>query len=146
MIKSNEGPSLKSTSDIQIVGINTDKTRKINGGSLGYQVYFRLSDAPTGVWRNIFEREWKNLNPTQPQLWQATIIDRGFLIIHCILQETGMHLPVLKKAVGLTNTAYEHYVQEQALEQERQLNLWKKERKAVNDMAELLQFDQHRLN
>jgi hypothetical protein len=30
-----------------------------------YQVYFELSVTPPWAWRDIFGREWKDLNPTQ---------------------------------------------------------------------------------
>ncbi len=142
MSETNQNSSIESTADIRIVGLNTDKTRKTNGSDTGYEVYFELSGTPPQAWRNIFEREWKVLNPTQARLWQEASIDRGFLVMHCTLQEIATtHLPVLKKAVAATNKTYKQYVQEQATEQEYREDVWKQERKAVDDMAESLHFE-----
>ena len=157
MLETNQNSSIDSTADIRIVGLNRDKTRKTNGparpdksGSGGsdakYQVYFELSGTPSQAWRNIFEREWIRLwqaNPTSRQQtgWQETVIDGRFLVMHCPLPEIALHLPVLKKAVAATNTAYINYAQEQATEQEHREDLWKNERKAVEVMAESLHFE-----
>jgi hypothetical protein len=131
-----EGSSLKDTSGIRITGINTDKTRRTLGSTTVYQVYFELSGIPPLVWRDIFGREWKELNPTQ-----EAGLDGKFLVIHCPLQEIATkHLPALKKAVEATNGAFKQYAREQATEEERKADVWKDERKAVEDMAKTLHF------
>ncbi len=141
MSETNQNTSVESIADIRIVSLNRDKTRKTSGSGTVYQVYFELSGTPPQAWRNIFEGEWKVLNPALPHLWQAASVDGRFLLIHCPLQEIAAHLPVLKKAVALTNKTHEQYVHEQAKEQERRDDVWKLERKAVDDMAESLRFD-----
>jgi hypothetical protein len=63
-------------------------------------------------------------------------------VIHCSLQEIAtIHLSVLKKAVEATNTSYKQYVIEQATEQQHRNDVWKHERKTVDDLAESLQFE-----
>ena len=129
--------TLESTPDIRIVGLNTDKTRRTLGSYTVYQVHFELSGAPPSAWRDIFGREWKDLNPTQ-----EAGIDERFLVMHCPLQEIGAtHLPALKKAVRATNVAYKQFAREQVTKEERQADGWEQERKAVEDMAKLLQFE-----
>jgi hypothetical protein len=132
------------------VGLNREKTRQTNGptpqnpaggSELEYQVYFHLSTPPLGEWRAIFEQEWKGLNPSQPQLWQATSVDRGFLVLHCTLQEIAIHLPALKNAVANTNKAFEQYVREKATKRKIREDVWKEERRIVDEMAESLVFD-----
>jgi hypothetical protein len=141
MSEINQGASIESSPDIRIVGLNRDKTRKTNGSDTVYQVYFELSATPPLAWRNIFEQEWKTLNTTQPRLWQEASIDRAFLVMHCPLQEiAATHFPVLKKAVAATNKTYKQYVQEQATEHEHRVDVWKQERKAVDDLADSLHF------
>src|SRR6266849_2703166 len=107
MAATNRTSSTVSPMDIWIVGLDTDKTRKTDGSDTGYQVYFELSGAPAREWRNIFEQEWKELNPTKPQLWHEAVIDRGFLAMNCTLLEITTQLPVLKRALTVTNKAYE---------------------------------------
>jgi hypothetical protein len=133
-----EDPSTKSTSEIRIVGLNTDKTRRTLGSYTVYQVYFELSGNPPLAWRDSFGREWKDLNPTQ-----EAGIDGRFLVMHCPLQEIATtHLPALKKAIEATNVGYREYAREQFVEEEHRADVWKQERKAVEDMAKSLRFDQ----
>ena len=141
MSEINQDASIESRPDIRIVGLNRDKTRKTNESDTVYQVYFELSAIPPLAWRDIFEQEWKALNMTQPHLWEEASIDRAFLVMHCPLQEiAATHFPVLKKAVAQTNKTYRQYAQEQATEHEHRVDVWKQERKAVDDMAESLNF------
>ena len=59
----NQNSSTKSTPEIRIVRLNTDRTRRTLGSTTVYQVYFELSVTPSWAWRDIFGREWKNLKP-----------------------------------------------------------------------------------
>jgi hypothetical protein len=137
MVKTDEELATESTLEIRIVRLNTDKTRRTLGSTTVYQVYFELSGNPPSGWREIFGQEWKNLNPKQ-----EAGIDGKFLVMHCPLQEVPtIHLPALKKAVASTNVAYRQFAQEQVTEEERKADVWKQERKTVEDMARLLEFD-----
>ena len=137
MADTEEDPSTKVTPEIRIVGLNTDKTRRTLGSYTMYQVYFELSGTPSLAWRDIFGKEWKLLNPTQ-----EAGIDGRFLVMHCPLQEVAtIHLPALKKAVRATNVAYKQYAREQVTEEERKADVWKQERKTVEDMAKSLRFE-----
>jgi hypothetical protein len=137
MTKNDEGPSTQATRAIRIAGINTDKTRRTLGSTTVYQVYFELSGIPPLAWRDIFGREWKDLNPTQ-----EAGIDGRFLVMHCPLEEVAAtHLPALKKAVDATNVAYKQYAREQVAEDKRRADVWKEERKTVEDMAKSLRFE-----
>ena len=137
MAEINENPTTNSTAEIRIVGLNTDKTRRTLGSYTVYQVYFELSAAPPAAWRDIFGREWKDLNPKQ-----EAGIDGRFLVMHCPLQEiASTHLPALKKAVAAANVAYKQYAREQVTQEERQADVWKQERKVVEDMAKSLRYD-----
>jgi hypothetical protein len=127
--------------DIRIVRLNSDKTRKTPRSDTVYQVYFELSGTPPQAWGSIFEGEWKILNPTQPHLWQAASIDGGFLLMHCPLREIAAHLPLLKRAVSAANKIYGEHLQQEAAEQEREEDVWKQERKAVDDVAGSLDFE-----
>ena len=129
MADTDEDPSTRIAPEIRIVGLNTDKTRRTLGSYTVYQVYFALSGEPPLAWRDIFGREWKDLNPTQ-----EAGIDGRFLVMHCPLQEIPTrHLPALKKAVEATNSAYKQYAREQVTEEEHKVDVWKEERKTVED-------------
>jgi len=133
--------SSESNTNIRIVALNTDKTRKMIGSDTLYQVYFELSGIPPLAWRTTFEQEWKALNVGQPLSLQEASIDRAFLVMHCSLQEVARHVPVLKKAIESTNRAYRQYVLNQATEEKGREDVWKDERKNVDDVAKSLNFD-----
>lgn len=113
-------PPIKSVLDIRIVGLDIDKTRKINGSCAAYQVYFKLSESPSVIWRDIFGREWNDLNSAE-----EASIDGRFLIARCrLLDVVAIHLPELKKVVDATNAACKRSFQEQSAEQEKPDNGW----------------------
>jgi hypothetical protein len=136
MSETNQNSSTESIVNLRILRLNTDKTRKTFGSDTIYEVYFEMSGTPSLGWRDIFKREWKTANSTQD-----ASIDRGFIIMHCTLQEIATHLPFIKAAVDATNKKYRQYVQEQVIEQEHRDGVWKQERKNVDDVAKLLHFD-----
>jgi hypothetical protein len=127
--------------DIRIVGLNTEKTRKMIGSETVYQVYLELSSSPSLGWRTLFDEEWKALNSGQPLSLQETSIDRAFLVIHCPLEDISKHSPDLIKAVASTNIAYKQYVSKQASDLKSRENVWKDERKIVEDVAKSLHFE-----
>ncbi len=141
MLESKENPRVESTIEIRIRGINTDKTRRMIGSETVYQVYFELSGTPPQGWSMLFEQEWKALIVGQPLALQEATVERAFLMMQCPLDEVAGHLPVLKQAVAATNIAYERYKREQASEQKEREDVWKDERKSVEDLAKSLHFD-----
>ncbi len=141
MVETKPHSSEESTTDIRIIGLNTDKTRRMIGSETMYQVYFELSGIPPMMWRNVFEQEWKASNVGQPLSLQETSVERAFLVVHCSLQEVGGYMPILKKVVALTNILYDQYTSKQANELRDREDVWKDERKAVEDIAKSLHFD-----
>ncbi len=141
MLELKEDPRVESTNETRIRGINTDKTRKVTGSETVYQVYLELSALPPQGWSTLFEKEWTALNVGQPLALQEAIVERAFLMIQCPLAEVAGHLPVLKQAVAAANRAYERYKREQASEQKDREDVWKDERKSVEDLAKSLHFD-----
>ena len=88
--------------DIRIVGLNVGKTRRALGSYDMFKVYFDLSEHPPLTWKNIFGREWKDLNVIP----RAACIDGRSLVVFCrLLDVATTHLPHLKGAVRATNIA-----------------------------------------
>jgi hypothetical protein len=141
MTEANANPAVESATEIRIHGINTDKTRRMIGSETVYQVYFELSGIPPQKWRTIFEQEWKALNVGQPLSLQEASVERAFLMMQCPLQEVANHLPDLKKAVAAANIAYTQYAIKRASEEKEREDVWKDERKTVEDVAKSLNFD-----
>ncbi len=142
MIGTQQENPIDTNENIRITGLNKDKTRKTDGADTRYQVYFELSGTPVQTWKAIFEREWKALNHTQPQLSLDVNIDNRFLVVHCSLQEiAGTYLPALKKVVDTTNKAYGKYAHDEAAEHQHRSDVWTQERKDIDDIANSLKFE-----
>jgi hypothetical protein len=142
MIGIQQEKPVDTNENIRITGLNRDKTRKTERTDIRYQVYFELSGTPGQAWRTIFEREWKALNRTQPQLSLDVNVDNRFLAVHCPLQEIAdTYLPALRMAVDATNKEYSKYAHDAAAEHQRQSDVWTQERKDVDDIAKSLKFD-----
>jgi hypothetical protein len=129
--------TVDSTTEIRIVRLNTDKTRRTAGSETMYQVYFELSDTPTSTWRDFFAQEWLKANPAQ-----EAVIDGRFLAVRSPLQEIApVKLPALKKAVAEVNEAYRRHLLEMVREQEHRNDVRKLERADVDRVADSLRFD-----
>ncbi|HTY37158.1 MAG TPA: hypothetical protein VMH23_08595 [Bacteroidota bacterium] len=134
------GASSETAAEIEIVRLNSDKTRKDDDSDAMYHVYFELSGFPPNKWRTIFEGQWQALNVAR-----KAMVDGTFLVIHCPLAEVAStHFPALKKVVAATNEAYRNYVQKAAAELERREDVWIQERKDVDAMAAQLRFDKRK--
>ena len=134
-------PEVESATDVRIVGLNTEKSRRMVGSETVYQVYFELSGIPPRGWITILEEEWKALNVGQPLSLQEASVERTFLTMQCPLQEVARHLPALKKSVAAANVAYKKYMIKRASEEKVREDVWKDERKTVEDVAKSLHFD-----
>ena len=122
--------------DIRIERMNTDKTRKVIGSDVEYQVFLDLSGTPAPVWRTIFFHAWKESgSPHRIEL------DGPFLIVHCPLREmTPVELATLERVVATANEVYHRFALSAVTEVTRREQAWKQERKAVDAVASTLRF------
>lgn len=124
---------------IRILRLNSDRTRRV-AGTAEYDAAFELSASPPGSWRDLFIRAWRALTPAP--LWERVTVEGGFLILRCRLEELRpVHLPVLRLAVEATETAFRTYQADEAAALKRREDVWKDERKAVDEVAASLHFD-----
>jgi hypothetical protein len=126
----------ESMIDIRIERLNAENTRLINGSYTRYHVYFELSGTPPPLWREIFERELRNLDPGQ----EATVDGRFLVMLSPLDEIAATRLAVLKKAVAETNGAYRKHIQEGAEVREHRNRGSDEERKVVDDLADSLDF------
>lgn len=122
--------------DIRIERMNTDKTRKVIGSDVEYQIFLDLSGTPAPEWRTLFFHEWKKIGSLH-----HTELDGPFLIVHCPLHEmTPTELANLEKAAATANEAYHRFAQIEVTEVTRREEEWKEERKTVEAVATSLHF------
>lgn len=122
--------------DIRIERMNTDKTRKVIGSEVEYEVFFDLSGTPAPEWRTIFFHAWMESGSSH-----HTELDGPFLVVRCPLREmTPVELAMLEKAVAMANKAYHSFAQGEVTAATRREEDWKQERKAVEAVASALHF------
>ncbi len=122
--------------DIHIERMNTDKTRKVIGSGVDYQIFFDLSSTPAPEWRTIFFHEWKESGSAH-----HTELDGPFLVVHCPLTAmTPVELAKLEQTVATANEAYHCFAQGEVTEVARREQEWKQERNAVEAVASALHF------
>jgi hypothetical protein len=122
--------------DIRIERMNTDKTRKVIGSDVEYQVFLELSGTPAPEWRTLFFQEWKKTGSSH-----HTELDGPFLVVHCPLREmTPAELANLEKAVATANESYHRFAQVEVTEVTRREEEWKEERQTVEAIASSLHF------
>lgn len=137
MAENKEDSSAEADLDIRIVRMNPDKTRKDTGSENVYHVYFELSADPPAEWKVFFGLEWGKLN-----VKEVAVMDQAFIVLHCQLDAVPtLLLPLLKKAVAASNAAYAQNVIKVAADHERLQDIWKQDRKSVENMATSLRFD-----
>lgn len=125
---------------MRIVGINTDKCRRIEASESTYRIYFLLSENPGNVWKQLFDENWKALNATAGQLPRPAGIDGGFLYAECSLEEVSALLPALNRVVAETSISYKKYLENHDQQRKAKEAVWNNERKSVEEMAGRLRF------
>jgi hypothetical protein len=122
--------------DIRIERMNTDKTRRVTGSDVEYQIFFELSGTPAPAWRTLFFKEWKDSRSIH-----HVELDGPFLVLHGPLREmTPAELAMMEKAVATANASYHRYAQDELTEMTRREQEWKDERTDVENVASTLHF------
>lgn len=126
---------------VSITGINRDKTRRITGPGVRYQVYFELSGSPGRAWRALFDTEWVAAGRAEPEGRLDACVDRNFLVAYCTLEQIGNPLlPLLKKAVAATNVAYSAHLIVESEKERVAARVWTDERAELDRVADGLDF------
>jgi hypothetical protein len=137
MVTTSRNDSSYIAPDIRIERMNTDKTRKITGSSVEYQIFFDLSGTPAYEWRTIFFREWKaSGSPFRTEL------DGPFLVLYCPLRDmTPAQLAALQSAAMTANVQYHLFARSEMTTLLRREQEWKQERTDVETVASSLHFE-----
>jgi len=79
---------------LRIVRFIPDKAVNVPGPSTGYQVFLESPGTPLPVWRDIFGREWHDLNPT-PRAGEE-----GNLLVMQNLPSSAVSTQILEPLIG----------------------------------------------
>ncbi len=94
--------------DIRMEGMVKDKTQVVDETKNLCRYYFRLSETPPEVWKQLFEGDRAfRLRETWPDAW----IDNAFLVTICTPRELKeFHIADLEENVESTNGKYRGYL------------------------------------
>jgi hypothetical protein len=137
MPESRDNPHADPPTDIRIIRLNTDKTRKDAGSDTVYHLYFELSDHPPAAWVRMFDAAWEG----HPHTLKADI-DGAFLVLHAPLRDVGdVIVAEVKKFVHETNDAYVAWARLADDARELREDAWKRERGEVEALAKTIRYE-----
>jgi len=124
--------------DITITGTDETKLYKPDPKKALYNVYFALSTLPPQEWVQIFEAERRF---PRHSMWRHAWIEGDYIVINCCLDEIKKyHLTDIKQDVANTNQRYREYLQQQAIEEQRERFREEKEKREIEDALGELDF------
>jgi len=136
---SNQHRETEPPIEMRIVRLDNEKTCRVEGSELLYDIYFEMLGSPPQAWGILYAGEWKLLNAEHLDLWQAARVERNCLVMRCPLnQVVSLHLRFLKKAPVLTNVKYAQYASVIAKERSEERLAWERERRNAEAIAKLV--------
>lgn len=125
--------------DIQITGLNVDKTQPSHKASGLRHMYLGLSSSPPAEWVQLFDQERSFPRHT---MWRHAWVEGSYIVVDCVPEEIEQcHLRDLRKNVKNSNEKYIEFlarseVQKKAEEDEKQI-----EKTRLEQLASRLKFD-----
>jgi hypothetical protein len=129
---------LEGFEDIRIIGYDSSKTNQPNPEKDLYNVYLTLSADPPEEWIKIFEAERQF---PRHNMWRRAWIEGGSIVVYCGLDEVKKyHLEDLKLDVQNSNGKFRKYLVETTQREQRQRAKENRERNAIDDLKNDLDF------
>jgi len=130
---------MKEFIDIEIVGVDKNKIKRVSPEKDLYYVYFKLSTIPTSQWSIYFSEERKFPRHT---MWRHAGVEGGYIVIKCALEEVKeIHLRDLKLNVLNVNKKYKEFLKSKEIEEKKSREKIIKEREKIEKTLEDLDFD-----
>lgn len=101
--------SLQDFVDVQIIGVDKDRTYKPDPQKALFNIYLTLSAYPSQEWVAIFDAERRFPRHT---MWRKAWIEGNNAVVYCVPEELKQyHLRDLKNDVATSNTKYREHLQ-----------------------------------
>ncbi|SRR6266542_2764380 len=125
--------------DIRITGLDADATQQ-SPTSRGYRLtYFSLSEAPDGVWCQIFEAERQF---ARHSMWKSAWIEGASIVVECIPEDLEKyHLEDLKVDVANSNAKFRDLLVNEQRKAEAAQQAEQRERERIEKIGQRLKFD-----
>jgi hypothetical protein len=134
------GNMARSSEDIRITGIDIHQCFPSPENPHLQRLYLILSDLPPAEWQTIFTRESGVARQT---LWREARIEGSCILIDCVPEELEQHhLDSLKEDVKNTNKKFRLLIAQRQEEAARQLQEEQSARKRLQDLQDMLKFDE----
>lgn len=103
------GDSLQDFVDIQIIGVDKERTYNPDPQKVLFNIYLTLSAYPSQEWVAIFDAERRFPRHT---MWRKAWIEGNNAVVYCVPEELKQyHLRDLKEDVATSNTKYREHLQ-----------------------------------
>jgi hypothetical protein len=134
------GTMARFSEDIRITGIDIHQCSPAPENPRLQRISLTLSELPPSEWQTIFTQACGVARQT---LWRAARIEGAYILIDCVPEELEQqHLDSLKEDVKSTNKKFGLLMAQRQEEATRQLQVEQTARKRLQDVQNMLQFDE----
>ena len=130
----------RSSEDIRITGIDIHQCSPAPENPRLQRISLTLSGLPPSEWQTIFTQACGVARQT---LWREARVEGSCILIDCVPEELEQHhLDSLKEDVKNTNKKFRLLIAQRQEEAARQLQEEQSARKRLQDLQDMLQFDE----
>ncbi len=123
--------SLQEFVDIQIIGVDKDRTYNPDPSKLLFNVYLNLSTYPPQEWVAIFDAERRFPRHT---MWRKAWIEGKCAVVYCVPEEIKKyHLNDIKQDVSTSNAKYGEHLQRIELRKAHEAQKQAAQKQALDD-------------
>ncbi|HAQ61723.1 TPA: hypothetical protein DCR49_06975 [Candidatus Delongbacteria bacterium] len=126
-----------SIKNIEIKGINDDKTKPVSSKSNMYEVVLDLSSSVPSEWAEIFDSNWTS---RVYNIKRGATVSYDKLTIVCCLDEVEEHRTNLKEVVSSTNRQYNERIIQRMKQKDISEAEEKKKKEEVMNLKKTIKF------
>lgn len=122
---------LKEFVDIEIDGVDKDRTYNPDPQKALFNVYFTLSAYPPQEWADIFDAERRFPRHT---MWRKAWVEGNCIVVYCVPEEVKKyHLRDIKEDVASSNVKYRDYLHRREIQRAQEANKQVDQKNALNN-------------
>lgn len=125
--------------DVRIVGVDKQRTRKPDPSLDLYDVHLQLSSRPPADWGRVFEAQRSFPRHT---MWRRAWVDGSYIVVNCGLDELQRyHIPDLKTDVAAANDKYRELLRQAQAQQTQTERKAEEERRRKDEALDALDLE-----
>lgn len=122
---------LKEFVDIEIEGVDKDRSYNPDPQKALFNVYFTLSAFPSQEWADIFDAERRFPRHT---MWRKAWVEGNCIVVYCVPDEVKKyHLRDIKEDVASSNSKYRDYLHRREMQRAHESKKQVEQKNALNN-------------